>query len=184
MEFNFYRLRHSGCHQSLTVIATPFCTHRLPHTTILYSCSTSLLRFHNPDGRLAVYLPINVTGAPPLDRAPGFDKVHPFSRGRLWAGCRGAHPCLLGQRQALAEHQPPSEGGGLAGGGGGAVPPPQVFGAEKRDGVLRAVTARWWRALQSHVAPCPSALKEVGQDHGIYRLALGLFSATCGGPNT
>lgn len=71
---------------------------------------------------------------------------------------------------------------------GGTVPPWQLSGAscpgtEKGACELQALKAKWWRAADSHMAQCPSLLKQVGQDHSIYHLALGRCSDSCGGPN-
>lgn len=71
---------------------------------------------------------------------------------------------------------------------GGTILPSQLSGAswpgtEKEASELQALKAKWWRAADSHMPQLPYPLKQVGQDHSIYHLALGPCSANRGGPN-
>lgn len=97
------------------MIVTSFCTQRLHYTIILYLCRALFLRVHNPGGKLAVYLPVKITGALQLDRDWLLTKFSLFleaSGAPGVPGWRGAHRdprtgrhrvCLESRRQRWAE---------------------------------------------------------------------------------
>lgn len=60
--------------------------HRLRCMAVVHLCSMLFVRLHNPDGQLAVYLPVKIMRALQLDCGAGFGKVLPLPEGKLWTG--------------------------------------------------------------------------------------------------